>query len=769
MKLTRFALLASLIAFAASRPAAAQSSRSAYSYVRETSGEVLVVSPTNGEVQAKRNLPISAGDEMKTEDPARAEVALADGNVLHVGGGTRVRFTSLSDQQGDESEVSAIDLSEGSVILSLVGSDDQSAPRVDTADATVYANEGARVRVNADVRRGTGVVVRAGSVEVKTRAGSYTVRAGNYLLVQGDQEPEIARGSFSRDRFDLWASDRMEATYDAPQSPSSQYVEEEYSADVQTLDGYGDWDYNSTYSGYVWRPNVSVGWTPYSYGSWYYTPIGLSWWSYDPWGWYPYHYGNWFFDVGWNSWCWYPGYVYSPAWCYYAYTPSYFGWCPTGYYGGYYGGWGHGGGGGYVDPYVGNRGNLSYAVNGRFSTRQVDMRGWNFTNVNNLGTRGRLDVVSGTRVVDRLGDNISVSSRPIVLANRGGSTREALRNYVREAPRTIERTSSPRDSERLAPFMARQRELPDATVQALRERTVVAQRGRLTGPGASEMAPRTGGGTVADRGRVTQSESRRPESPGRSPASGAERGRTLDRAERQPGSGDVAVPRRPQARPETSSPGGRQAQQRPQSETWRGQPQARNLESRPQIDRQPAQRPPQSPERRTQPGSEWRTRPVAPSSPDRGSVDRPQPIERGARDGWRARPDMPPAQRVIEGSVPRRRSPDRGDVDSPQRRGYDRSRPVDPRNGGRPGYDPRVAPRDSSPRQYAPRDSSPDRGRSYSAPPPRSAPRESAPRSYDRAPAPRSAPAPQAAPPRSAPAPRSAPPSGGGSRGRGRP
>ena len=212
------------------------------------------MSPSNGEVQARRNLPISAGDEMKTEDPARAEVALADGNVLHVGGGTRIRFVSLSEQQGSDSDVSAIDLSDGSVILSVVGADDQAVPRIDTADATVYANNGARVRVNTDVRRGTGVVVRAGSVEVKTRSGSYTVRAGNYLLVQGDQEPEIARGSFSRDRFDLWASDRLEATYDAPQSASSRYVEEDYAADVQTLDGYGDWDYNSTYSSYVWRP-----------------------------------------------------------------------------------------------------------------------------------------------------------------------------------------------------------------------------------------------------------------------------------------------------------------------------------------------------------------------------------------------------------------------------------------------------------------------------------------------------------------------------------
>ena len=191
------------------------------------------------------------------------------------------------------------------------------------------------MRVNADARRGTAVVVRAGSVEVRTRSGSYTVRAGNYLLAQGDEEPEIARGSFSRDRFDLWASDRLETTYDAPQSTSSRYVDDEYAGDVQALDGYGDWDYNTTYSSYVWRPRVAIGWQPYSYGSWYYTPVGLTWWSSDPWGWYPYHYGNWFFDAGWNSWCWSPGYVYSPAWVYWGYTPGYFGWCPTGWYGGY--------------------------------------------------------------------------------------------------------------------------------------------------------------------------------------------------------------------------------------------------------------------------------------------------------------------------------------------------------------------------------------------------------------------------------------------------
>ena len=324
-------LTASVALFWASLALGQNRTRSAYSYVRETDGQVTVISEANGSVEARRNLPISAGDSVSTEDPARAEVSMADGNVLQIGGGTQIKFVSLSDQQGTEDEVSAIDLTQGSAILSVVGDDSRSVPRIDTDDLTVYASLGSRVRVNADPRHGSAVIVRAGSVEVRARTGSYTVRAGNYLTVNGEEEPEIARGEFSRDRFDGWAADRLQATESTP-TAAGKYVDEEYAGDAQSLDGNGQWDYSADYDTNVWRPNVAAGWSPYSNGSWYYTPAGLTWWSWDPWGWLPFHYGNWFWDVGFNSWCWAPGYVYSPAWCYYGYSGGYFGWCPVGYY-----------------------------------------------------------------------------------------------------------------------------------------------------------------------------------------------------------------------------------------------------------------------------------------------------------------------------------------------------------------------------------------------------------------------------------------------------
>jgi len=669
--------------------------RSAYSYLRETSGEVTVVSGLNGTVEARRNLPISPGDELRTDDPGRAEVALADGNVLHVGGGTSVQFVSLSSEQGTDDTVSAISLKEGSVILSVLGSDDKTVPRIDTEDLTVYGNAGSRVRVNADARRGSAVIVRAGSVEVKTPAGSYTVRAGNYLLSQGQEEPEIARGSFSRDRFDSWAADRLSSTYDTPQTASSQYVGEDYAGDVSSLEGNGDWDYNSTYGNYVWRPNVAAGWTPYSNGSWYYTPAGLTWWSNDPWGWYPFHYGNWFFDTDWNSWCWSPGWCYSPAWVYWSFTPGFVGWCPLGWYGFFSPWW---------NQWSWPRG-CAFAIHGTFSTHRVDLRGWNFTGANGFGTaRGRMDVIPGTRVADRLGNQMAISSRPIVVSARNGvGIRDSLQNYVREAPRTIDRTTDRMTQQSLEPVVARDRQLPRSSVETLRNSVATVDRGQLSGPGASEVAPR--GAAVVERGTNT-------------PIEGATRveadrstGRTVIRNDVRPG---------PTGPPSSSNERGIDV--RPDAtQAWRSRPSGSMASSA-------------RPDSGLRAGSDtssvghdtrehWRTRAYGSSGGSRPPADaaagsgrgysrRPDEIGRAdAERGWRSHDSgVPPARRVIEGSVPGRRPPAEGPP-APRERS--------PRDGGFNQYE---SARPSAPPSAPPRSAPAPSAPSHSAPAPHSAP-----------------------------------------------
>jgi hypothetical protein len=699
----RIAILTVSLALAAAVGTAQTERRSAYSYVRETSGEVTVVSGLNGTVEARRNLPISPGDELRTDDPGRAEVALADGNVLHVGGGTSVQFVSLSSEQGSDDTVSAISLKEGSVILSVMGSDDKTVPRIDTEEVTVYGNAGSRVRVNADPRRGSAVIVRAGSVEVKTQSGSYTVRAGNYLLTQGQEEPEIARGSFSRDRFDSWAADRLSATYDTPQTASSQYVGEDYSGDVSSLEGNGDWDYNSTYGNYVWRPNVAVGWTPYSNGSWYYTPAGLTWWSYDPWGWYPFHYGNWFFDAGWNSWCWSPGWCYSPAWVYWSFTPGFVGWCPLGWYG-------------FNSPWWNNRQwafprGSAFAIHGTFPTHRVDLRGWNFTGANGFGTtRGRVDVIPGTRVADRLGNQMSISSRPIVVPSRNGvGLRDSLQNYVREAPRAIDRTTDRATQQSLEPVVARDRELPRSSVETLRNSVAVVDRGRLSGPGASEIAPR--GTAVVERGTNTPMEGANRVEADRST------GRTVIRND-----GRTAAPTGPAGPSDTRSFNERGLNVRPDAtQAWRSRPSGSTASSarpdsgfRSSGDTSSVGRDTHE-NWRTRYGSYAGSRPpsAAGSESGRGYARRP---DDGM--GWRSHDsNVPPARRVIEGSVPGRRTP--AESGPPPRQRSPRDEGFSQYESARPSAPPsRSAPPSAPPSRSAPSHSAP----SHSAPAPHSAP-----------------------------------------------
>jgi hypothetical protein len=687
MNVKRIGLLIGVLALVAIGTAFGETPRrSGYSYIRELSGDVTVESRWNGQVEGRRNMPISAGDELSTGERGRAEVALADGSVLHVGGAAQVLFVRLRAQQGEEDDFSGVDLKSGSVVLASSASDD-AVPRIDTDDATVYLSAGSRARVNVDSRRGTVVIARAGSAEVRTRAGTTTVRAGSYLEVNGDQEPEVARGSFSRDRFDIWSADRFDMAAEA-HSASSRYVDEDYGSDVVALDAYGDWNYNNTYSSYVWSPRVAAGWAPYSSGSWYYTPSGLTWWSYDPWGWFPHHYGNWFWDTGWNRWCWSPASVYSPAWVYWGFTSSYVGWCPIGWYSFYSPWWDT-----YYKRWNGvGRGGVYFSVHGTFSTRTVDMRGWNFAGAGAVGAAGRMDVIPGSRIGDRLGPTVAISSRTVVVNAREGGGRDAVQGFVREAPRVIDRTANS-DSGRMAPVLGRQRELPAASADALRDRLVVPSRGRLEGPGVDDLAPR---GALVDRTRVIGDTRGR----GREPAA-LDRGRPVSE---------------PAARP-SSRPGS--------NDDFR----SRTVDTaRPRADRGGA-------------GEDWRDRgrTAAPDQVLAPSVsDSRAPAARSKRPekDWRARSgDLPPARRVIEGAVPGRRRDSRGDDSVAPResvapRDYRRGRDSEPQN---PVRRERI---ESAPQRYEPRSAPPPRieQRSAPAPAPRSAP----------APAPHSAPAPAA-------------------------
>jgi hypothetical protein len=327
-----------------------------------------------------------------------------------------------------------------------------------------------------------------------------------------------------------------------------------------------------------------------------------------------------------------------------------------------------------------------------------------------------MDVIPGSRIADRLGAQVAISSHPIVVNPREGGVREALRTYVREAPGAIERTAGA-DSQLLGPVLARDRTLPAETQSALRDRAVVAERGRLAGRTAAEVAPR---GAIVERSRGPASAA-----PGREPVT-AERWRGT--AERGGRSGAVSLDR-------AAVPGSDRSQPRvaPRADdSWRSRG--------------------ETPPRERFSSSERAREQSRPASTDgRPSAPPARPSGGSRAESWRSGsgPDTPPARRVIEGAVPGRARESRqenmpGSMGAPPDRGWrTREAPVPRGRDFRSESDP---PR--------------ERGPAYSAPPPRveRAPAYAPPPRVERAPA-YSAPAPrgesrhEGPPPRSAPAP----------------
>jgi len=100
-----------------------------------------------------------------------------------------------------------------------------------------------------------------------------------------------------------------------------------YEVFYQELSPYGTW-INSPQYGYVWVPDVSPGFHPYSTsGYWVNTFYGWTWVSFYPWGWAPFHYGRWYYD-DWYRWVWVPGNEWGPAWVSWSYYDGYYGWAP---------------------------------------------------------------------------------------------------------------------------------------------------------------------------------------------------------------------------------------------------------------------------------------------------------------------------------------------------------------------------------------------------------------------------------------------------------
>ncbi|WP_291105197.1 MULTISPECIES: DUF6600 domain-containing protein, partial [unclassified Flavobacterium] len=116
----------------------------------------------------------------------------------------------------------------------------------------------------------------------------------------------------------------------APQKVSAQVqISVNFQIFYDNLSPYGNWVDNPDY-GYVWIPDVSSDFTPYSTnGHWVFTNAGWTWVSNYSWGWAPFHYGRWLYD-NYYGWMWVPDNEWGPGWVTWRRAEGFYGWAPIG-------------------------------------------------------------------------------------------------------------------------------------------------------------------------------------------------------------------------------------------------------------------------------------------------------------------------------------------------------------------------------------------------------------------------------------------------------
>jgi hypothetical protein len=259
-------------------------------------------------VGAVPNRPMTTGDQLWTDQDARAEVQLGSATI-RLAPNTGFSFLNLDD------DTVQIQLSSGTINISArrLGEDDDF--EVDTPNQAFTISQPGRYRVEASADGDNTVIsVRIGEGVATGSGQSYDLHAGQRGTFSGtDTLYANVEPIREFDEFDTWSEGR-DHRYDF--SRSAQYLSHDV-VGYDDLDENGDWREDSNY-GHVWFPNrVAAGWAPYHEGHWdWISPWGWTWVDDSSWGYAPFHYGRWV-TVG-GRWGWVAGpvavqAVYAPA------------------------------------------------------------------------------------------------------------------------------------------------------------------------------------------------------------------------------------------------------------------------------------------------------------------------------------------------------------------------------------------------------------------------------------------------------------------------
>src|SRR6266498_913773 len=271
-------------------PLHAERGREQSYFTFDDGGTVVRQAEDGREIDGRVNLPVYPGDEVITNRRGRAEIHLADGNVIALDRSTDVRLRSINDSYEADSNETIVELRYGHVAVQRT--DFHREPlRLDTPSASYAAKDEAIYAVDSDSRGADRVSVFYGEIEVRAPARTSVIHEGEEARVdESGMYGLVSSNRGTADEFERWFNRRSQRY----SRDASRYLDSSLAYSDYDLAQYGSWTYVSGLGTWGWRPYVAGGWRPYYYGSWLHGPNGcLTWFSSEPWGWVPYHYGRW--------------------------------------------------------------------------------------------------------------------------------------------------------------------------------------------------------------------------------------------------------------------------------------------------------------------------------------------------------------------------------------------------------------------------------------------------------------------------------------------
>ncbi len=252
-------------------------------------------------------------DRVVTND-GRAELAYADGTVVHLDRASDVRVDPGM----------RLRLVRGRAVIHIPRDGDPVALATPAGVAQLQP-DGEYDVVAADLDGDTVITALAGRAVLEDGDLDVPIAADDELRVDPrDRRPRWARAA-AADTFRHWSharlatATRLARDQDLP-APLVPYADR--------FAGHGQWSTVTPY-GAVWFP-AAAGWRPYGHGSWRYTRYGWTWLDRDSWAWPVHHFGRWGrHDT--RGWFWIPQRTWGPAWVGWAMGADHVAWSPLGW------------------------------------------------------------------------------------------------------------------------------------------------------------------------------------------------------------------------------------------------------------------------------------------------------------------------------------------------------------------------------------------------------------------------------------------------------